>query len=540
MIVGTYGRGAFVGSGTGGTGAPVLALSTNQLKLDIKPGATGKSNFNISNTGGESLNFSITPSERTMNIHGISGKSFRNELLPSNKLKTNINTKKLLRKDFGNKKSNNTLSKKASEDVLILDDGNDYPDGFIGVGAGSYFYWRNDFNVTKDFNLQKIRWYMKTETETSNAFEIAVDTYNSVLFDTAVYVDSSLSGSWYEFPLPQYILDSLKFHNGDTFVILIGAQNLNYNYPAAYDKNGKVAGNSYYGYYYNTNNGLVFSGWSNLQDNAGFETSAWLIRAVGNSTAGNQNPVAIANVSPNPANVNSDISFDGSSSYDNDGKIVSYLWDFGDGSTSTSAIIKHQYNQAGTYNYSLTVTDNQGAQGNTTGQISVQEQVSSRITIVPESRNIAGGSNQNISVAFDAGGMAQGTYQAQLNIASNGGNSVLPVIIDVSNATGVKAAQNTPAEFELQQNYPNPFNPTTTIQYDIPKAEHVTLKVYDILGNEVETLVNSEQQAGNYSVQFSTSGSTSSGVRGQIASGIYFYRLKAGSFVQTKKMLLLK
>ncbi len=91
----------------------------------------------------------------------------------------------------------------------------------------------------------------------------------------------------------------------------------------------------------------------------------------------------------------------------------------------------------------------------------------------------------------------------------------------------------TPTRFKMEQNYPNPFNPTTTIKYEIPKAAYVTLKVYDTIGNEVEELVNEEQQAGNYKVQFSI------GSR-QLASGIYFYQIRAGSHVQTKKMLLLK
>jgi hypothetical protein len=88
-----------------------------------------------------------------------------------------------------------------------------------------------------------------------------------------------------------------------------------------------------------------------------------------------------------------------------------------------------------------------------------------------------------------------------------------------------------PANFSLAQNYPNPFNPSTIINYSIPKAVLVTIKVYDILGREVEVLVYEVKPAGNYSVQFSGN---------NLASGIYFYRMQAGSFAQTKKLLLLK
>jgi len=90
---------------------------------------------------------------------------------------------------------------------------------------------------------------------------------------------------------------------------------------------------------------------------------------------------------------------------------------------------------------------------------------------------------------------------------------------------------NVAREYELAQNYPNPFNPTTTIRYQIPTAEVVSLKVYDVLGKEVATLVSGRQEAGNYAVPFNASG---------LSSGMYFYRLQAGSFVETKKMMLVK
>jgi hypothetical protein len=90
---------------------------------------------------------------------------------------------------------------------------------------------------------------------------------------------------------------------------------------------------------------------------------------------------------------------------------------------------------------------------------------------------------------------------------------------------------NVARAYELAQNYPNPFNPTTTIRYQIPTAETVSLKVYDVLGKEVATLVNGRQEAGNYAVPFNAAG---------LSSGMYFYRLQAGSFVETRKMMLVK
>ncbi len=93
-----------------------------------------------------------------------------------------------------------------------------------------------------------------------------------------------------------------------------------------------------------------------------------------------------------------------------------------------------------------------------------------------------------------------------------------------------------PTEFKLNQNYPNPFNPTTKIKYSVPsvgtqRAVFLQLKVYDMLGREVATLVNKNQQPGNYEVAFDAS---------NLSSGVYFYRMQAGEFVRSKKMILMK
>jgi hypothetical protein len=93
----------------------------------------------------------------------------------------------------------------------------------------------------------------------------------------------------------------------------------------------------------------------------------------------------------------------------------------------------------------------------------------------------------------------------------------------------------TPQAFALSQNYPNPFNPSTMISYQLAVNSHVTLKVYNVLGQEVATLVNDRQEAGSYTVSFNTSKGTLS-----LSSGVYFYRLNAGSFVSTKKLILMK
>ena len=88
-----------------------------------------------------------------------------------------------------------------------------------------------------------------------------------------------------------------------------------------------------------------------------------------------------------------------------------------------------------------------------------------------------------------------------------------------------------PKDFKLLQNFPNPFNSVTTIKFDIPVNSIVRLKLYNILGEEVITLVNEEKPTGSYEVEWNTKA---------LPSGIYFYQLQAGSFVETKKMVILK
>ena len=97
--------------------------------------------------------------------------------------------------------------------------------------------------------------------------------------------------------------------------------------------------------------------------------------------------------------------------------------------------------------------------------------------------------------------------------------------------TDVKNSIELPKNFSLEQNYPNPFNPTTTINYSLPKRSLVTLKIYDVLGREIATLVNEEKNSGTYKVIWDAKNMT---------SGVYFYQLRVGSFSQTEKMILLR
>lgn len=109
------------------------------------------------------------------------------------------------------------------------------------------------------------------------------------------------------------------------------------------------------------------------------------------------------------------------------------------------------------------------------------------------------------------------------------GDSTLSNLVNTS--TGISEGNQNPSEFVLYQNYPNPFNPSTTIKFYIPIQEFVKLSVYNLLGQEVQTLVSENKSKGSYEVAFNAS---------NLPSGTYIYRLQAGSSVQTKKMLLVK
>lgn len=129
----------------------------------------------------------------------------------------------------------------------------------------------------------------------------------------------------------------------------------------------------------------------------------------------------------------------------------------------------------------------------------------------------------------DSGDQASGSWESDVRGTTCSGNweaTWSGLVVNTAENPG-----EVPAQFALEQNYPNPFNPATTIAYAVPFPEYVTLKVFDMLGREVTTLVEEHKRPGQYNVVFDATG---------LPNGIYLYRIQAGTYTETKRLVLLK
>jgi hypothetical protein len=137
-------------------------------------------------------------------------------------------------------------------------------------------------------------------------------------------------------------------------------------------------------------------------------------------------------------------------------------------------------------------------------------------------------SSQDVEVTFTPTGAL--SFNGKIEITHNAAGSPDSVIVTGDGVTGVDEELQ-PLTYKLDQNFPNPFNPSTKIKYSVPQPSNVTIKVFDILGREIETLVNEEKPIGTYELTWNAA---------NLPSGVYFYQLKAGNYKAVKKMILMK
>ncbi len=155
------------------------------------------------------------------------------------------------------------------------------------------------------------------------------------------------------------------------------------------------------------------------------------------------------------------------------------------------------------------------------------------ITITPMIASVPGNSWRDVSVVFDPATLRNATYQVNMTIHNNSVDSslVVPVILHVALAADDPPVTGLPETYELYQNYPNPFNSSTTFQFDVKRAGMTTLRVYNLLGQEVATVVNQFMDAGRHAVNLDMNG---------LASGVYLYRMESGDFTAVRKLVLMK
>jgi hypothetical protein len=159
----------------------------------------------------------------------------------------------------------------------------------------------------------------------------------------------------------------------------------------------------------------------------------------------------------------------------------------------------------------------------------IYRQLTPGVSLIPE--NLIAALNAEYDEYLDLNVISGQDYYYILEVFDNSGNSSFSSELSLTISNIAENQFTIPKEFRLMQNFPNPFNPSTEISWQSPVGSHQTLKIYDILGREVATLVDEFREAGRYEVNFDAS---------RLASGVYIYRLSAGSFVESNKMLLIK
>ena len=307
IVAGTHGRGAFVAEVSAG-GNAVASVNVNSLALQSRPGESGSTTFTLSNNGTAVMNYSISVTgsfggmmpKLDKNRYSLSGnlkdKTYSPDI-PSSVIKILRETPELISKNYI------PLNKPAGikgEDYLVLDDGGPSSDTFVGfgddgMGGASLFKWKNEFNISGfDYDLDGFDFYMRTESSISNLTSLELlDSDLNVLESGTLDLEVSTDGDWYSITLDPPV----TFENGETFFIAVESDN-DIKYPAGADYNATIKNKSFY------HNG---ASWTNLNTIAGFENSAFLIRATGTKKNGNENLVTVSPASGTVAAGNSQL-----------------------------------------------------------------------------------------------------------------------------------------------------------------------------------------------------------------------------------------
>ncbi len=531
VVAATHGRGIYSAKFAGGGAQAVATTSRSQIDLGVKPGTSRSTDFDVRNTGGAPLTFSAqatcaTSGKNSGGDEALSSFVFGAKRMPGMAPGGSAPTVRAAgavvpRAGQANAPAGNT--------VLILDDGNDTPDDFFGDPEMGYAVYYNRFDVTgSDFSLESVQWFMRTEGNITNSVGAAVyDGQGNELASGTFSVEASVNGKWYSVGVGNPLL----MKAGTSFFVEITSP-FGVQYPAGTDQNGRVKGASFF---LDSNTFQYVS----LSTISGYENGAWLIRAEGTQQTQTQNqpPQAVAQVSTPQAKVGESISFNASNSTDPDGQIVAYLWTFGDGQTSTQPVTTHAYAAAGTYTISLEVTDDKGAKGSVSGQLTITSVTNPQpcaLTVSPASGTVTPGGAQTLTVTYDATNKPVGTYSGAITITGNGGTVNVPVAITVSTTVAAEDAA-APEAYALLPNRPNPFLTSTDILYTLGSAGPVRLTVYDALGRRVRVLFDGAQASGAHTARWD--GRNDAGT--DVGSGLYFVRLEgvAGQAPTTRRIL---
>jgi len=320
----------------------------------------------------------------------------------------------------------------------------------------------------------------------------------------SVYVSADTGASW-------HALDSGLFNTYISSIVLNG----NYVFATA-------DGYGSYGIYVSTNRGASWNPANNGLTN----------RPIFSLAADGNNIYAGANNGNIFRSTNNGINWDSVSCVLADSEV-------------TPLVVKGHNIYTGTYNSGVFVSNDSGKSWR---KISAGLEHLSTISIIDENKILAGTLGQGVFILTRPDTVWQAINEGLPDTSFD--HYVFSILTDSKNiyigtaSSGVwkrplsevitsvnQIKNNIPDNFELYQNYPNPFNPETTIEYSIPKASHVIITIFDLLGREVTKLINEEKQPGNYSFEFNA---------GKFASGVYFYRMQAGNFISTRKLVLLK